>query len=255
MRVVGTALLVGVGALFCARPIFAQVGREAPAESQPGVIILPARPLPTAPVPLPASPLPPPTLAPTLAPPLSGAASPPEAPTAQELPPADERRTARRLHVWYGYQTLIADVVLFSSGAVGIALKEPTLTTVGVIGYFAGAPVIHFAHGHVGRGFGDFGLRCAFPVGGLLVGTLVGAFAASAQSSSASTDTVVTGLAIGAVAGVAGAIAFDAAFLADETVEHTDGEARARPPLPSFVARPTIGVVKGGVAVGLAGSF
>jgi hypothetical protein len=211
---------------------------QLPIEQQPGVTIIPAPGTAPAPVPAPAP-----------------AAPQPQAAPVQPMAPAAPPQ--RRIHVWYGYQTLIVDAIAFGAGTVGFALKEPTLQTVGVAGYLAGPPVIHFIHGHVGRGFGDFGVRCGFPVAGLLVGLIVGAVVAAKDDSSVQgvSDDIARGIEVGTVAGVVGAIIFDAAVFGDETVLEGAEDARVHPPLPTFRVAPTAFTARGGGGLGLGGTF
>lgn len=72
------------------------------------------------------------------------------------------RRRKRRS--WYGWQTLIADgaSLTFMMAASGGSRKTDTdsvLASVGVLGYFFGAPSVHWAHENVGAGFGSLGIR------------------------------------------------------------------------------------------------
>lgn len=226
MRVVaiGVALAVSLHTLSA----FAQ--EEIPLEQQPGVTIVPA-PQTTMP--------PPPQAAPTVV-----------AQVAVEAPPPP-----RRVHRWYGFQTLIVDTAIFAIGTVGLAVNEPTLTTVGITGYFIGGPIIHWSHGHVGKGFGDFGLRCAFPVGGLAVGAIIGVIAMPRDNSSKASDIVTAGVAVGAVAGVLAAFAFDALVLADDTVTDGPDEARARLEKPSYTLLPQVALGKNATTLGVAGTF
>ena len=74
------------------------------------------------------------------------------------LPPTTQPRTASPTESepmtvthWYGYQTLVSDI----AATVGAAV-EPS---VGLLTYVLGAPIVHFAHGNFGRGFGSLGMR------------------------------------------------------------------------------------------------
>lgn len=72
---------------------------------------------------------------------------------AEEAPEQPETRT-----IWYGWQTLIVD-----AGVVGATLvtKNPG---VAVGGLTLGAPIVHWAHGNVGRGFASLGIRVGTPL-------------------------------------------------------------------------------------------
>jgi len=71
--------------------------------------------------------------------------------------------------VWYGYQTLIVDGIALALFAGGVASEEPAPAVLGGFGYVFGAPFVHFAHAHFGRGWGSFGLRLALPAAGAVV--------------------------------------------------------------------------------------
>jgi hypothetical protein len=80
-------------------------------------------------------------------------------PPTQRVPPSP---SGPKKPVWYGWQTLLVD------GASVLALLGGITAPVGMVGYFVGGPIVHFAHGHVGKGLGDLGLRVGAPLlGGL----------------------------------------------------------------------------------------
>lgn len=62
---------------------------------------------------------------------------------------------------WYGWQTLLFD----GASIVGVASGGVAMP-VGLIGYFFGGPVVHFAHEHVLKGLGDIGMRLVGALGG-----------------------------------------------------------------------------------------
>ncbi len=98
----------------------------------------------------------------------------------------DGKAPAKPAETWYGWQTLAVDGVLLGVGA-GLATK-PRTTKPGAYAYsdvaataagwyafsWLAAPIVHFAHGKVLRGFGDAGLRLGLPLVALLPG-LIGA--------------------------------------------------------------------------------
>jgi len=102
------------------------------------------------------------------------------APTARDNP---EVEAAPSRH-WYGWQTLTVDgasfaslgtgAVLFSAQGSRETLPPQILLWSGLAGSTLGAPIVHFSHGKLGRGFGSLGLRLsgllvfalAFPEGG-----------------------------------------------------------------------------------------
>ena len=63
------------------------------------------------------------------------------------------RRPRRR---WYGWQTLITDGAALA--VVGSDTGEVALPAV-LAAYEFGAPIVHFAHGHVGKGLASLGMR------------------------------------------------------------------------------------------------
>jgi hypothetical protein len=111
---------------------------------------------------------------------------------------------------WYGWQTLIVDgasaanlgtaAVLFAHQGRKETVPPQVTFWVGFSGAMLGAPIVHWAHGHVGKGFGSMGVR---------MGVLVLAVLSGPESSGSE------GAAI-AVAGLVGASALDAAWLAYE---------------------------------------
>lgn len=141
------------------------------------------------------------------APAVAAAPAPAPPPAATRAPTTESR--------WYGWQTLIADgASLTLLTAAGFARSGPT-AGVAVAGYVLAAPIVHFAHGNVGRGFGSFGIRVGSPI----VCTLIGAAAGSGKGNSDILDTgALGGAVIGFFVGMGAAIAIDASLLAREQV-------------------------------------
>lgn len=110
-----------------------------------------------------------------------------------------------------------------------------TAADVGLFGFLLGAPVVHFAHGHVGKGFLSMGLRVGMPLA-------LGYGFASAASCSSSDDfgCGLGELVLGILLGAAGASAIDAAAIAREKVRVQ----------PDVTVVPTLGRHKLGLAVG-----
>lgn len=79
---------------------------------------------------------------------------------------------------WYGWQILIPDLaggLLTSIGGVVGGTGGLALSITGSTVAFFGGPIVHWAHGHVGRGFASmFGLRLGLPVAGALLGLGIG---------------------------------------------------------------------------------
>jgi hypothetical protein len=76
---------------------------------------------------------------------------------------------------WYGWQIIATDgVVLLSASLAASGSSWEGWGDLAAILYLSGGPLVHFAHGDVGMGFGSLGLRVVAPLGGVLMGALVG---------------------------------------------------------------------------------
>ena len=64
---------------------------------------------------------------------------------------------------WYGWQTAAVD-----AAGLGLSLVA-RLASPYLLATLAGAPAVHFAHGHPVRGLVDFGMRAALPLAAGLV--------------------------------------------------------------------------------------
>jgi hypothetical protein len=147
--------------------------------------------------------------------------------------------TGKRSRTWYGWQTLTTDgitatvvaVSLFtlSGGNRSLFLAE---LGVGAAIYALGAPIVHWAHGNAGTGFGSLAMR--LPCG------VIAYFSALAL---AYLPVTAVGL-----AGVLVPVVVDAAALAYDT-------APAAPPKTQMWLMPTVAPTKGGATFGLAGGF
>lgn len=117
---------------------------------------------------------------------------------------------------WYGWQTLIVDgsALALSSLGVGLAGNHSSagagvaFLIAGGATQLLGAPIVHWSHRNVGRGFLSLAFRTVLPALGLLIG-------AAAGSGHSSSDQVVATFA-GAAVGDAIAITLDLAWLARE---------------------------------------
>jgi hypothetical protein len=127
---------------------------------------------------------------------------------------------------WYGWQTLTSDGSAIALGALAYGADKAGGTsitnvfwTASVATFFLGAPVVHWKHGHVGKGFGSLGLRVGLPLGAFLAGALIGNAACSDKDSEDSYVGCPVGVgALAALAGLVAAPLFDAAILAREPV-------------------------------------
>jgi hypothetical protein len=78
---------------------------------------------------------------------------------------------------WYGWQTLIVDGVAIVTGlaaSVSLPLYYMTGIPAGTGGLVFGGPIVHWAHGNVGKGFGALGIITATALIGGGVGVGVG---------------------------------------------------------------------------------
>jgi hypothetical protein len=128
---------------------------------------------------------------------------------------------------WYGWQILITDVtgsLLSSTGGFVGSTGGSALAILGATVTFFGGPIVHWAHGHVGRGFASmFGLRLGLPLGGALLGFTFGCAASACQ-----TTPTVLAASIGAGLGALTGIIVDIAVLAyDEPAPTWTRSARA----------------------------
>ncbi|MBI2892774.1 MAG: hypothetical protein HYY06_04430 [Deltaproteobacteria bacterium] len=130
--------------------------------------------------------------------------------TANEPPlrVAHERPEARR---WYGWQILVVDfasMMLIPAAGIGVG------------GYALGGPIVHWAQGETGRGFGSLAMRVLSP-------TLLGLGGAAVMCANGECDGEMGGLAaavgllIGAAIGAVSAIAVDVAVLGYGPAEPT----------------------------------
>jgi hypothetical protein len=119
---------------------------------------------------------------------------------------------------WYGWQTLIADGTVALLGLVALPIGyefQPLAEAIGVTAlgtYVLAAPVVHFVHGNVARGFGSLGLRVVLPLAFGAIG---------AKVESCVPDQWFCGLSgalVGGAIGVVSAAIIDGAVLARETV-------------------------------------
>jgi hypothetical protein len=150
---------------------------------------------------------------------------------------------------WYGGQTLAADGAALALVVAGIGLQSGGLTLFGATAYLGGGPIVHWAHGHVGMGFADLGIRAGLPFAGLFVGAMAGAVIFRNDGVYGS---LLAG-AVGFLGGIVGASVIDSAALAYEDVPVR--------PVTSLHIAPTVGVEReprgGGsrTTLGLAGTF
>jgi hypothetical protein len=152
---------------------------------------------------------------------VEGAARADPAPVAP-LPAATERQ-------WYGWQTLAADGAALVFGTQGQV--EAGLAT-----FVFGAPVVHWAHGRVGAGFGSLALRVSLPLLGLVA-------LDSLPCRSECSEPILVGLLL-----ITAPVPIDAAVLAYETVPVETVQAR-------WTLEPAFRFRRGKVDAGVVGRF
>src|SRR4051812_48435011 len=120
---------------------------------------------------------------------------------------AQEKEEKTEKTIWYGWQTLSVD-----AAGVGLCLATGVESPY-IVATLAGAPAVHFFHGHQVRALVDFGVRVVVPLGlGLVVG---GPYDPAPIDAEKKYDRFLAGAIIGAVL----ASAFDAVVLGRETVQ------------------------------------
>lgn len=118
---------------------------------------------------------------------------------------------------WYGWQTLLVDLAGLAVGLIELGGNSDGSPLFGGV-YFLGGPIVHFAHGHVGRGFGSLVLRLLMPLPGVLVGAAASLGCAERGDEPCTNAPIV----IGGGLGMLGAIIINAAVLAYEDVPDED---------------------------------
>jgi hypothetical protein len=133
------------------------------------------------------------------------------------------RKPQRR---WYGWQTLISDGLAIGTVAYAIASaddgeegdSDAHLFIAGELTYFLGPPTIHWAHGHVGKGFGSLAIRL-----GSAVVAIIGAIQDMSVLGDGDSDPP-NGLMVAGALGMIAAIPLDAAVIANEDVPAQEAE-------------------------------
>jgi hypothetical protein len=151
-------------------------------------------------------------------------------PTQKPMPPPPPPPAAAHgpRDSWYGHQILTIDLSAASLTAIGAFTQHSVggvLAVGGISAYALGGPIVHWAHGHVGRGFGSLAMRVGIPavtaVTGMLIGfavyepphregfAAIGAWLEEYQAG-------IYGFIIGGAVGTAGASVIDSVALARE---------------------------------------
>lgn len=155
------------------------------------------------------------------------------------LPPPEPRWVLPQRQ-FYGWQFLLMDAVALGLAAGAIpatdAAEGGLLAAAFTLGAFSG-PIVHWAHGHGGRGFGSLGIRVGLTGVMMLIGLPIDAIRATSISGSGFGISVSSRPLDGGAMGVLGTIGFltasivDAAALAFDTIPPTQQTTRASQPV------------------------
>lgn len=110
---------------------------------------------------------------------------------------------------WYGAQTLAVDAISIGLVLGGARARATEWSTLGILGFVAGGPLVHAFHGHGEKALGSGLMRVGFPVAGGVIG-----YAAAADDQSWTSG--LYGFVVGSLLGVGTAITLDASVLAWE---------------------------------------
>ena len=170
------------------------------------------------------------------------------------LPVVETRR------VWYGWQTLSCDAAAFTAFAIAgetasnderknVYFLNPGWAFTGASLFFLCGPIVHLAHGHDARMFGDLGLRIG------MAGLPLLFFGAAANDASARGDGIAGSLDLFfgsflAIGGAAAAVAIDATRMSRETKYVVVPRSQS-----TFTVTPDIESRRGGGTLGLRGTF
>lgn len=162
--------------------------------------------------------------------------------------------------VWYGWQTLI---VLGSSATLGTVIGLSAAATradglafvgmgIGGVGALFGGPIVHWAHGNTGKGFGALGLNIGVPVlsGGIGVAVACGAGGCSNSSGGFG---VFFGLLVGGSLGLIGSMIIDVTALAYDN--NMPVAATASRKAPGWTLVPDLKITREKTTFGFAGVF
>ncbi len=139
---------------------------------------------------------------------------------------------------WYGWQTLLSDGASIAIAVIAGSVETAELLPVAGVGILLGAPIVHWAHSHVGKGFTSLGLR-AVPA----------LFTLAASSSSGLSVTGMT-YSLLAVASLLVVISIDAAANAWEAPRTSPMSAGGRS-MRRYVFAPSVHLRRDGATVGV----
>lgn len=140
---------------------------------------------------------------------------PPESPPVLIVTPAPAPR--RWVDVRYSSETLLLDGAATAMFAFGVATETSPLPGLGILTYVVGPPTVHFAHGNIGKGFADAGIRIVAPFLFAVPGLMVAVAVTPDDYQDRKTAMDIGGF-TGMALGAAFAMAVDALVLAKERV-------------------------------------
>jgi hypothetical protein len=169
--------------------------------------------------------------------------------TAPEPAPTPRVTTSQ----WYGWETLLVDGAALTTMIASGVRSNNGLAPVGYGLFVLGPPLVHVAHGHIGTGLADAGMRFLLPIAVGALGYAIDYSMSSCNDQQWLCFRGLGGAVIGAFIGYATAVTLDAAVLAREPVvrvpEKRVDSARVR-------WTPTLQLNQGGGASGgVAGMF
>ncbi len=162
--------------------------------------------------------------------------------------PALEQPRPKR--AWYGWQHLIVLGGTLGLVPIAIATENEPLVWLTAGSFVLGGPIIHWANGHLGKGFASLGLNAGCTLGGGMVGLLIG----STSDSRGGWDAFF-GLLIGSSLGVLTANIVDIAVLQYEEPTTTESYDYIRLRSPRLRLAPHVGLAPDRATFGLGGAF
>ena len=180
--------------------------------------------------------------------------TPPAAPGMPWIPAPHVQR------VWYGWQNILVYARSLTAGLAAIlggGLSDSTPLFIGGsfaggTGILMGGPIVHWVHGHPGKGFAVLGINAGATLlsGGIGVGL---GCATGGCSGSSSGIGVFLGSSIGGAAGLLAAIIVDVSVLSYEETEPVGSRTSKRS--PQWTILPDLKITRQMTTLGVAGIF
>lgn len=185
----------------------------------------------------------------------------PELPQGAAYVPAGEpvlniptSKTKSALSEWYGWQNLAIEAGAITVFALGAKEDLNVPMYLGLGGMLLGPPIVHWAHGNVGKGFISLGVMVALPAGAGFLGSTIGGAGEHCESGDDMCGFGAGfGTYIGAIIGAIGAIVVDSALAVDEPKEKDQPPPQAKG--PKFEITPTVFFSQERAGFGVVGMF